>query len=265
MRPLRRPAYAHLLILLASLCAACSVSTVTGTPFPAASSATSSAPSAGSVSLSGWQLTLPLAGKNGAAAIVKPAAASPPWLTTEGSGGLTFFAPVNGAKTKNSDHARTELVGLDTFTAGSGHHVLHASIAVSQVPAAARDVIVGQIHGAGTIKSVPFVMLHYDAGAITVVVKQQQSGAAAQRLNLLSDVALAARFDYSLTDNGDGSLTFTADEGSRHASLNARLPDAFRGASVRFQAGAYQQGHSGHGAGAEDGARLTFFALNHLG
>jgi hypothetical protein len=172
-----------------------------------------------------------------------------------------FFAPVDGAKTKNSDHTRTELVDLNTFTAGSGRHALRASITVSQVPADTRDVIIGQIHGADAIKSVPFVMLHYDRGAVTVVVKQQQSGAAAQQLTLLSDVALGARFDYGLTDNGDGSLTFTADDGPRHTSLNAPLPAAFSGTSVRFQAGAYQQGLDGQGTAAGDGARLTFSAL----
>jgi Alginate lyase len=258
VRKIHSAPYAHLLIVLASLCAACSVSTIKGTPSPAPSTD-------GSVSLSGWQLTLPLPAKNGAAASVNPAVASPPWLSTDDSGGLAFFAPVDGAKTKNSDHARTELVGLGTFTAGSGRHTLRASITVSQVPVDARDVIIGQIHGADTIKSVPFVMLHYDAGAITVVVKQQQSGPAAQKLTLLSEVVLGARFDYSLADNGDGSLTFTADDGSQHATMNAPLPDAFRGATVRFQAGAYQQGRSGHGAAADDGARLTFFALTRAG
>jgi hypothetical protein len=257
MRPHRGPAYASLLMVVAAVCAGCSNSSVNGTP----SAAPSTSAAGGSVSLSGWQLTLPLAGKNGTAAIVNPAAAAPPWLSTDASGGLVFFAPVDGAKTKNSDHARTELVGLDTFTAGSKRHTLRASLAVAQVPAKARDVIIGQIHGADTIKSIPFVMLHYDAGAITVVVKQQQSGAAAQQLTLLSDVALGARFDYSLTDNGDGSLTFTADDGPRHASLNAPLPAAFHGATVRFQAGAYQQGLAGHGAAAGDGARLTFSSL----
>ena len=243
--------------MVAAVCVGCSVSTVKGTPSPTPSTSATS----GSVSLSGWQLTLPMAGKNGAAAIVNPATASPPWLSTDDNGGLTFFAPIDGAKTKNSDHARTELVGLDTFMAGSGRHTLRATLTVSQVPADARDVIIGQIHGADTIKSVPFVMLHYDAGAITVVIKQQQSGAAAQKLTLLSDVALGARFDYSLTDQGDGRLTFTADNGSQHTSMNAPLPDAFRGATVRFQAGAYQQGMAGHRAAADDGARLTFFTL----
>jgi hypothetical protein len=217
MRPSCSSAYACLLIVMAAVCAGCSVSTVKGTPSPAPSTSATG----GSVSLSGWQLTLPLTGKHGTAAIVDPAAASPPWLSADDSGGLVFFAPVDGAKTKNSDHTRTELVDLNTFTAGSGRHALRASITVSQVPADTRDVIIGQIHGADAIKSVPFVMLHYDRGAVTVVVKQQQSGAAAQQLTLLSDVALGARFDYGLTDNGDGSLTFTADDGPRHASLNA--------------------------------------------
>jgi Alginate lyase len=241
MRPPPSVASISLLIVVAAVCVGCSVSTVKGTPFPAQSTSST----VGSVSLSGWQLTLPLAGKH----------------STDGSGGLAFYAPVDGAKTKNSDHARTELVGLDTFTAGGGRHTLRASVTVAQVPADARDVIIGQIHGADTIKSVPFVMLHYDAGAITVVIKQQQSGAAAQKLTLLSDVALGARFDYSLADNGDGTLTFTADDGAQHASLYAPLPDAFRGATVRFQAGAYEQGLAGHGAQADDGARLTFSAL----
>lgn len=259
MRPPSSLAYILLIlvIVVAATCSGCSVSTVKGIPSPAPST---SATGAG-VSLSGWQLTLPLAGKHGTAAIIDPAAASPPWLSTDGSGGLVFFAPVDGAKTKNSDHARTELVDRTTFTAGSGRHTLRASITVSQVPADTHDVIIGQIHGADTIRAVPFVMLHYDAGAITVTVKQQQSGAAAQQLTLLSEVALGARFDYALTDNGDGSLTFTADAGAQHASMNAPLPDAFRGATVRFQAGAYQQGLSGHGATAGDGARLTFSTL----
>jgi Alginate lyase len=247
--------------MMTATCAGCSTSSVTGNPSPAPSASATG----GSVSLSGWQLTLPLAGKHGTAAIVNPASVSPPWLSTDQSGALVFFAPVDGATTKHSDHARTELVDLTTFTAGSGRHTMHASLAVSQLPADTRDVIIGQIHGADTIKSVPFVMLHYQAGAITVVVKQQQSGPAAQHLTLLSDVPLGARFDYSIIDNGDGSLTFTADDGPRHASVNAPLPAPFRGATVRFQAGAYQQGRAGQGAAAGDAARLIFSTLTRAG
>ncbi len=261
MRAPGSAAPASLLILAAAMCAACTVSSIQGAP----STAPSTSAAGGSVSLTGWQLTLPLAGKHGTAAIVNPAALSPPWLSTDDSGALVFFAPVDGAKTKNSDHARTELVDLNTFTAGSGRHTLSASTTVSQVPADTHDVIIGQIHGADTIKAVPFVMLHYDAGTITVVVKQQQSGPPAQQLTLLSGVALGARFDYGITDNGEGSLTFTADDGPRHASMNAPIPAAFHGATVRFQAGAYQQGLAGRGTVKDDGARLTFSALTRAG
>lgn len=47
---------------------------------------------------------------------------------------------------------------------------------VSQVPVDSKDVIIGQIHGADDIRSVPFVMLHDRDGEIRVVVKQKQSG-----------------------------------------------------------------------------------------
>jgi hypothetical protein len=45
-----------------------------------------------------------------------------------------------------------------------------------------KDIIIGQIHGADDISSVPFVMLHYRDGEIRVVVKQEQSGEEAQSL-----------------------------------------------------------------------------------
>ncbi len=43
--------------------------------------------------------------------------------------------------------------------------------------------------------------------------------------------------------------------------MDAPLPPAFRGATVRFQAGAYQQDSSDSGAAAADGARISFSAL----
>ena len=97
------------------------------------------------------------------------------------------------------------------FPAGAGPQGLTASVSVAQVPPQTRTVIIGQIHGADDISSVPFVMLFYTAGAVQVVVKQQQSGDAHINYPLLTDVPLGARFDYGIRDNGDGSLTFTAE------------------------------------------------------
>ncbi len=236
-----------------------------GTPVavPATSAASPTAqPATGPVALDGWKLTLPVAGPKGTAAGVDPARFSPPWLTQDPSGGLAFWAPAGGATTPNSSHPRTELVGLDVFPAGSGPHALTASLSVAQVPAAGQDVIIGQIHGAEKINSVPFIMLHYRAGIIEVVVKRGQSGSASDRFPLLYGVPLGERFDFGIRDNGNGTYTFTASHGTERASRDAPLPAAFEDATVRFQAGAYQQSDADpRTASADDGARLTFYAL----
>jgi hypothetical protein len=216
---------------------------------------------ASAVDLTGWKLTLPKASEKGTAASINPADNAPPWLTRDNTGSLKFWAPVNGATTPNSEHPRTELVSLNNFKAGSGQHVLRASLAVAQAPSTNRDIIIGQIHGADDISSVPFVMLHYDGGTIKVVVKQAQSGSTSAKYPLITGVPIGARFDYGISDNGDGKLTFAARYGSRTPHVTIPIPAPFQGATVRFQAGAYQQGEAGTG-GADDGARVNFFTLD---
>lgn len=211
--------------------------------------------------LAGWELTLPVAGSKGDAATVKPAAITPPWLTTDASGALVFWAPVSGVTTTHSEHARTELDRLDGFAAGSGGVTLTASVTVTQLPSAVPEVIIGQIHGAGDISSVPYVLLFYSNGDLKAVVKQARTGEAHSDVPLLSGVPLGTRFDYSITDDGTGSLTFTTAAGGRTATGKAPVPAAFAGASVRFQAGAYQQAPSAQGASPGDGARVTFSAI----
>jgi len=212
----------------------------------------------GEVDLAGWKLTLPEAGAKGTAATRTPAASVPPWLTRENDGRLTFWAPVSGVTTPNSKHPRTELVSLNNFQAGTSPHTLTASVAVSQAPAENQDIILGQIHGAGDINSVAFVMLHYTAGAIRVVVKKQQGGTASDKYALLSNVPLGAWFDYAISDNGDGNMTFSARYGSDTRQVTVPIPEPFRNATVRFQAGNYQQGTT---CNEHDGALVTFSNL----
>ena len=104
-----------------------------------------------------------------------------------------------------------------------------------------KALIVGQIHGNGDIKSVPWVMLHYFDGAIKVVVKQKQSGDAAMTYALADDVPLSTPFTYRISDDGNGSLTFALDADGHTTTATAPVPEAFSGADVRFQVGAYQQ------------------------
>jgi hypothetical protein len=223
------------------------------------------APPTGPPTLAGWKLTLPTANAKGDAATMDPAVVAPPYLTTDPAGALVFWAPVAGATTKHSDHARTELNSLTNFTAGTERHGLTASIAsivVNQVPPQGRDVIIAQIHGADDISSVPYVMLHWADGTLKVVVKQKQSGPAAQTDPLTGNVPLGAKFDVGIIDNGDGTMTFTASYDGDTPTATAPVPAAFSGATVRFQAGAYQQDISaGAPVAPDDGARVTFSAL----
>ncbi|HEX4359480.1 MAG TPA: polysaccharide lyase family 7 protein [Pseudonocardia sp.] len=216
-------------------------------------------PGDASVDLDGWKLTLPLASKKGSAASVDPADTSPPWLTRQPNGVLAFWAPVVGARTPNSQHPRTELDSLTNFKAGSsGLRTLTASTAVAQAPADTHDIILGQIHGADDISSVPFVMLHYSAGTIRVVVKHAQSGSASDKYPLVTGVPLGAWFDFSISDNGDGNMTFASTYGSNVKSVTVPIPQPFRDQTVRFQAGNYQQSES---CNSEDGALVAFHTL----
>jgi hypothetical protein len=211
------------------------------------------------IDLRSWKLTLPVAGEDGDAEEVEPAAVTEPWLTAGPDGSLTFWAPAAGATTKNAKSPRTELISLEEFSAGEERRSLTASLAVSQVPSDSEEIILGQIHGAGEIKSVPYVMLRYTAGSLEVEVKKEQKGDAKQTFPLLSGVPLGERFDVALTDNGDGSMTFTASHGGTTREATAEVPDAFRGEPVRFQVGDYQQAESA--TGADDGGRVTFSSI----
>ncbi|MBA3907145.1 MAG: polysaccharide lyase family 7 protein [Pseudonocardiales bacterium] len=254
MRSHRMRALACVTVALALVVASCSSQPKTQAPSPSPSSPVN-------VSLDGWQLTLPVADpSSGGADTVNPARISPPWLTQTDSG-VMFWAPVEGATTPNSSHARTELVSKDSFSGGKEPRTLTASLAVTQLPSENPDVIIGQIHGAGDIKSVPYVMLHYFDGAIKVVVKQAQTGDASMTYPLADDVPLSTPFTFRISDDGNGSLTFALDAGGRTTTATAPVPAAFSGADVRFQVGAYQQAKSTGDTAADDGARVTFTTI----
>lgn len=211
------------------------------------------------MSLDGWKLSIPVQNDDGDATTVEPAQVRAPWMMRSDDGGLTFWAPTRGSTTKNSQHPRTELDSLSDFSAGEGRHTLTASLTLQQEPADGRGIILGQIHGADDISSVPYVMLRYQQGTVRVVVKQVQDGDDLINYPLLDNVGVGDTFDYTITDNGDGTMTFTATmDGMSHQSV-APVPAAFKGATVRFQAGDYQQAFTP--GGPDDGGRVTFHEL----
>ncbi|MGE7433827.1 polysaccharide lyase family 7 protein [Kitasatospora sp. NPDC001175] len=221
-----------------------------------------SAGAAAAVPLDGWDLILPVDAAGGTsgdhAAILRPAAPASPYLTREPDGSLNFWAPSVGATTASSRHPRTELVGRDSWTVGTRKRTLAATVRIGQVPGSTRDVIVGQIHGAGEDGSVPLVMLHYDDGVVRVTVKDAADRSTVHQL--LTGVGLDTAFSYTLADNGNGTLTFTARVGAGNAvRKTVPVPAAYRGTRVRFAAGDYEQASEALPYG--DGGRVVVSRL----
>ena len=255
--------------------ASSSVTSPTGSSGDAGASAASTAASGdvnavavpvipvGAPSLSGWKLTLPVdkAGAlSGKAEELQSAALTAPWLVRNADGSLSFWAPATGATTSNSEHARTELVSTNDFTLGAGVHSLAATLSVTQVPSADPDIDVGQVHGGGSLKSIPFVMLHWRDGNIVVIVKQVMHGSTSQSVTLLTGVPLGAKFSYVMTDLGNGTISLTAAYNGQARQATVRVATPFAGTDERFQVGDYQQGTTG--ASASDGGRVTFYAID---
>jgi hypothetical protein len=204
-------------------------------------------------------LSIPEENDDGDAASIQPATTKAPWLTPAPDGGLMFWAPTIGATTKNSKHPRTELQSLTYFPAGAARHTLSASLLLLQLPHDGRGIILGQIHGADDISSVPYVMLRIQKNQLRVVVKQVQDGDDLINYPLLDNVGLNSRIDYTIIDQGDGTMTFSATNNGTTRQASALVPAAFRGATVRFQAGDYQQANNS--AGTQDGGRVVFSQL----
>jgi hypothetical protein len=211
------------------------------------------------IDLSGWKLSLPVANDDGDAASIEPATVKDPWMTATPDGGLMFWAPTSGATTKNSTHPRTELQSLTYFAAGTGVHTLSASLTLLQLPRDGRGVILGQIHGAGPISSVPYVMLRVEDSKLRVVVKQVGKGKKLINYPLLDNVGLNSQLDYTITDLGNGSMTFSATYNGQTRQTTAPVPAKFLGKTVRFQAGDYQQ--ADNSSGPQDGARVIVHRL----
>ena len=141
-------------------------------PAPARAAAKSAA---ATVSLTGWNLTLPVDSAGcqcGAASEISPATLKAPWLVRNSDGSLTFWAPTKGAHTPHSLHPRTELVSRTDFTAGSGTHTLTGTFIMQKMPSS-NDIMIGQIHGGGSSSSIPLLMLHYRNNGQLVVVTRK--------------------------------------------------------------------------------------------
>ena len=214
------------------------------------------------VSISGWNLTLPVDSSGcqcGSAEQLSPAAITAPWLTRNSDGSLGFWAPTKGATTPNSAHPRTELVSTSSFSGGSSTtHTLNSTLSIQQLPSA-NDIIIGQIHGGGSSSSIPLLLLHYTSGSLVVWVRPTPTTASTPVATLLTGVPLNASFSYTISETGT-SMSVSVAYGSKTGHSTIALPSGFDGMTLRFQAGDYQQTNAN--SSSTDGGRMTVTALS---
>jgi hypothetical protein len=229
------------------------------------------------IDLSNWILTLPVDSTGstvGQADTVQAdellAGYSSEWFHGTTDGGVAFWAPVNGAKTPNSQYARSELREVldpedpsvnwrttDTAT-------MSASLAVSQTPAATRKVIVGKIVGYSTVEADLTALLHLiyfihgdtcKASLYGLLSHSPAKGAATEQLTLItSGLELNEPFDYSI-GVANGTLTLRSGENE----LSAPIDPSWADTPVYFRAGA---GLNTSGTDGLDGASVTFYDLD---
>ena len=227
--------------------------------------------------LSHWSLTLPVDANgttSGQARTVSPAMLTggyeSEWFYATDDGGVALWAPVTGAKTPNSQYARSELRELidpndqtvNWTIAGTAQ--MSATLAVSQVQSANRKVIVGKIVAHSSAEEDLTALLHViyfmhgdtcRASLYGLLSEGPAKGSPVQQLTLINDaLRLNDEFGYTVrVDNGVLTLTSGAQ------SVTANINPAWAGTPVYFRAGA---GLNSTGTNPNDGASVTFYSLS---
>ena len=176
--------------------------------------------------------------------------------------GVTFWCPIDGATTSpgvGSDHPRTELVETTNRPMGQKQS-LTAIVAINQYASKSKDIIIGQIHGAGTFSYAPFVMLHATNGSIIAYVKGDTVGnTGISKSVLLQNVAIGAKLSYTIySDSTDIYFTASCAGATGTGKWNTPIPAIWSGLPVRFSAGDYVQDT---GQSSTDGGKVTFYKL----
>jgi hypothetical protein len=171
---------------------------------------------------------------------------------------VRLWCPVNGATTtpgSGSDHPRTELIEYPALwytknqTAISGETIggrLDVVFAVKQF-SSTNDIIVGQIHGGGTVaSSYPFVMVHINNDSLVAWVKgDTTTNTGTKHYTLLRKIKLGTKISLSITDSTNNKIYFraVASDASGTGTWNTAVPAVWAAVQVRFQTGNYLQDH----------------------
>jgi Alginate lyase len=184
------------------------------------------------------------------------------FYTDKTDGAMTFWDPITGVTTGNSDYPRSELRELNPNGSGAnwpvaGTNTLSATLAVVKVPS---SVCVGQIHIGKVIKSglpestKPLLELYYHKdGSLVLGIENSPSGG--QTAHPITTIPLGTKFSYKIELKGNGKITLTVNGTPKTFTM----PSSFNGYGEYFKAGNYDQTLPGDDPTI--GALVKFYAL----
>lgn len=221
-----------------------------------------------------WKLTLPVdesGGTSGEAMDVAPTQLegspgySSKWFYKGEFGTMAFWAPVDGATTKGSSYARSELRELidpdddNVNWTIAQRSVLQAKCKVLRVPANGK-LVVGQIHG---FQTTPLLKLEYlydaaaQSGSVVALVNATPDASVPTRFTLASGLALDQAFQYKAAvypKDGRSVLHMYVDRGP---AVDYVISRSWTDVGMYFKAGSYPQDQGS----SSEGGKIEFYRL----
>jgi hypothetical protein len=229
------------------------------------------------LNLANWSLTLPVddnGGTTGTADTVSPGELLDgyfsDWFYATIGGGVTFWAPVTGARTPNARYSRSELRELidpedssvNWLVTGKGR--LEATVSVERIPSGSGKAIVGKIVGYDTVDSDSNYLVHLVfqvradtcAGSLYALVQDDPVASLSEvtQVMLVEDgLSLGESFSYTI-DVDQGELTVSARGQTKTVTIDPKWNEV----PVYFRVGA---GLSATGTQTTDGVAVTVYNL----
>jgi hypothetical protein len=236
----------------------------------------STAPS-GNFNLSNWKITLPVdqnGSTSGTAVEVQNLSGykNSKYFYTGSDGAMVFYAPVDGATTKGSSYARSELREMSASEKAAWNlskgGFMSATLEVDAAPnreGVGGKLVVGQIHG----QDHELVRLYWENGTVYFVNDRAGSGNSETKFTLKDskgatpDVSLNEKFSYTINAKGSSLEVDVYADGKVYES-STKINPVWQSDTFYFKAGAYLGANEANGSGA---GQASFYDLhvNHDG
>jgi hypothetical protein len=217
-------------------------------------------PPSGNFDMSIWSLQLPIGPSGSPTTITNTALqagyTSAYFQTNTTSGTLDFFTPeANGCTTTaNSKSCRSELrevtpAGLPAAWPDTGTNTLTATLVATKVAGDPKGVVVGQIHFASTISTLPAAELFYGSSGKLEVGIEPSATSSGETYTQVGTVAVGTKFTYVIDLSGN-KLTVTVN--NKATAIPIAYPANLQ---YYFKAGDY-------GQGTAPGDNVSFYGIN---